>query len=146
MQSPDLERWDRVRATLAKNNLAALVCRLTENVVLLSGYWPILGRSVVVFPADGQPVLISPISEAEAVEQGWIRDVRTFRAWRIGDADPEASIAKLLGQVFAECGLTGKRVGFVSSFGDIAATQRFFEPWAGIHTALASWRAATGNG
>ncbi len=146
MQSPDLERWDQVRATLAKSNLAALVCRLTENVVLLSGYWPILGRSVVVFPADSQPVLIAPVSEAEAMEKGWISDVRTFRAWRIGDADPEASISKLLGQVFAERGLLGKRVGYEGSFGDIAATQRFFEPWAGIHTALASWRAAGGNG
>ncbi len=146
MQSPDLERWDRVRAKLAESGLAALVCRLTENVVLLSGYWPILGRSVVVFPADGQPVLISPVSEAEAVEKGWIADVRTFRAWRIGDADPEESIAKLIGQVFAERGLCGKQVGFEGSFGDIAATQRFFEPWAGIHTALASWRAAGGNG
>jgi Xaa-Pro aminopeptidase len=146
MQSPDLERWDRVRSQLAASNLAALVCRLTENVVLLSGYWPILGRSVVIFPTDSQPVLIAPVSEVEATEKGWISDVRTFRAWRIGDVDPEASISKLLGQVFAERGLLGKRIGYESSFGDIAATQRFFEPWAGIHTALASWRAAGGNG
>ncbi len=146
MQSPDLTRWDRVRAALAKSNVAALVCRLTENVVLLSGYWPILGRSVVVFPAEGQPVLIAPVSETEAAGKGWISDVRTFRAWRLGDADPEASIAKLLGQVFAERGLLGKQVGYEGSFGPIAAPQCFFEPWAGIHTALPTWRAATGNG
>ncbi len=146
MQSPDLERWDRVRAKLSESNLAALVCRLTENVVLLSGYWPVLGRSVVIFPTDGQPVLIAPVSELEATDKGWISDVRTFRAWRIGDIDPEVSIAKLLGQVFAERGLSGKRIGYEGTFGPIAAPQCFFEPWAGIHTALASWRAAGGNG
>lgn len=146
MQSPDLERWNRVRAQLAKSNLAALVCRLTENVVMLSGYWPIMGRSLVIFPTEGNPVLIAPVSEVDESERGWISDVRSFRAWRIGDADPEASVTKLLGQVFAERGLRGKRIGYEGSFGDIAATQRFFEPWAGIHSALADWRSAGGNG
>jgi hypothetical protein len=50
MQAPDLKRWERVQAKLAESNIAALVCRLTENVLMTSGYWPILGRSVVVFP------------------------------------------------------------------------------------------------
>jgi Xaa-Pro aminopeptidase len=146
MQAPDLERWERVQAKLAKSNVAALVCRLTENVVMLSGYWPILGRSVVVFPTEGKPVLLAPVSESGEAEGGWISDVRTFRAWRIGDIDPEASIAKLLGQVFAERGLLGKRIGYEGSFGDIAATQRFFEPWAGVHSVLASWVSAGGGG
>ena len=99
MQAPDLPRWERVQAKLAESNIAALVCRLTENVLMLGGYWPILGRSVVVFPTEGKPVLIAPVSEGGEAEGGWISDVRTFRAWRIGDIDPEASIRKLLGQV-----------------------------------------------
>ena len=146
MQSPDLKRWERVSAKLAESNLAALVCRLTENVVMLSGYWPILGRSLVVFPTDGKPVLLTPVSEAGESERGWISDVRTFRAWRLGDADPEVSLAKLLGQVFAERGLLGKRIGYEGSFGDIAAPQRFFEPWAGVHSVLDSWVSAGGGG
>ena len=83
MQQPDIERWDRVRAALVADNLAALVCRLPENVVMLSGHWPVMGRSVVVFPAEGEPLLLSPVSETRAVELGWIPDVRTFRAWRM---------------------------------------------------------------
>jgi len=146
MQAPDFERWERVQSRLAKSNLSALVCRLTENVVLLSGYWPILGRSIVVFPTEGEPVLLTPVSEIGEAERGWISDVRTFRAWRIGDIDPEASLTKLLGQVFAERGLLGKRIGYEGSFGDIAATQRFFEPWAGIHSVLDSWVKAGGGG
>ena len=146
MQAPDLKRWERVQAKLAESNIAALVCRLTENVLMTSGYWPILGRSVVVFPTEGKPVLIAPVSESGEAERGWISDVRTFRAWRIGDIDPEASISKLLGQVLAERGLLGKRIGFEGTYGDIAATQRFFEPWAGVHSVLASWASAGGGG
>ena len=146
MLAPDVQRWERVQAKLAESNIAALVCRLTENVLMLSGYWPILGRSVVVFPAEGKPVLIAPVSESGEAEGGWISDVRTFRAWRIGDIDPEASISKLLGQVLAERGLLGKRIGFEGTYGDIAATQRFFEPWAGVHSVLASWTKAGGSG
>jgi Xaa-Pro dipeptidase len=146
MQSPDTARWDRVRAKLAESGLDALVCRLTEDVVMLSGYWPILGRSLVIFPTNGAPVLLAPVSEAGECERGWISDVRTFRAWRIGDADPEVSLAKLLGQVFVERGLVGKRIGYEGSFGDIAATQRFFEPWAGVHSVLASYVSAGGGG
>lgn len=146
MQTPDFERWGRVQEQLARSNVAALVCRLTENVVLLSGYWPVLGRSVVIFPAEGDPTLIVPISEIGETESGWISDVRTFRAWRIGDIDPEASISKLIGQVFAERKLLGKRIAYEGSFGDIAAPQRFFEPWAGVHTVLSSWVNAGGGG
>jgi Xaa-Pro aminopeptidase len=100
MHAPDIERWERTRTQLAKNNLDALVCRLTENVLQLSGYWPILGRSVVIFPREGEPVLLAPVSEEGEAERGWISDVRTFRAWRIGDIDPEASLTKLLHQFF----------------------------------------------
>ena len=146
MQAPDLERWERVQARLAESNLAALVCRLTEDVLMLSGYWPILGRSVVVFPTEGKPVLIAPISERAEAERGWISDVRTFRAWRIGDDDPEASITRLIGEVCAERGLLGQRIGYEGTFGDIAATQRFFEPWAGVHSVVKSWADACGGG
>lgn len=144
MESPDLERWDRIRASLAQWNLAAIVCRLPETVVMLSGYWPVLGRSVVVFPAEGEPVLLAPGCEAQAIEHGWIGDVRTFSAWQIGDDDPEAGIVRLLGQVFSERGLHGRRIGFEGSFGDVSALQRILEPWAGIHSTLKSYVAVCG--
>jgi len=131
MESPDNERWARVVASLAENNLSALVCRLPENVVMLSGYWPVLGRSVVVLPTEGEPALIAPASEVSAVERGWIPDVRTFHAWRVGDDDPEASISRLLVQVMADRRLTGRRIGYEGSFGDVAVPQRVLEAWAG---------------
>lgn len=146
MQLPDLDRWDRVRASLAHAGLDVVVCRLPENVVMLSGYWPVMGRSVVVFPADAEPVLLAPTSEVHAVDRGWIPDVRTFTAWRIGDPDPEESLRRLLGQTFEDKGLCGKRIGFEGTFGDVSPIQRSLEGWAGVHSILASWSAVSGEG
>jgi Xaa-Pro dipeptidase len=145
VKAPDLERWDRVRMALTQSNLAALVCRLPENVVMLSGYWPVLGRSLVIFPAEGEPVLLAPGSEASDAEEGWISDIRTFWAWRIGDDDPEASITELLAQLFAERGLREKRIGYEGTFGDVAVVQRVLEAWAGVHSVVASYPAAVGG-
>ncbi len=63
----DEERALRIRDALARHNLDALICRLPENLVLLTGYWPVIGRSVVVVPAQGEPVLIAPSMEEEAL-------------------------------------------------------------------------------
>ena len=145
MQSPDIERWEQVRSVLAADRLDALVCRLPENVVMLSGYWPVMGRSVVIFPTEGDPILLAPVSETTAVELGWITDVRTFRAWRVGDADPEVSLAALLGQAFADRGLKGKRIGYEGSFGDVGIIQRTLEPWAGVGTVVPSLMGASGG-
>lgn len=145
MQRPDTERWDRVRVVLAADNLSALVCRLPENVVMLSGYWPVMGRSVVIFPTEGDPVLLAPVSETTAIELGWIADIRTFRAWRVGDADPEVSLAALLGHAFADRGLRGKRIGYEGSFGDVGIIQRLLEAWAGVTTVVPSWMSASGG-
>lgn len=40
--------------------LDALVLRLPENVLLLSGFWPMIGASFLVFPLTGDPVCIIP--------------------------------------------------------------------------------------
>jgi Xaa-Pro dipeptidase len=142
VQSPDFDRWNRVRETLVSSNLDALVCRLPENVVMLSGYWPVMGRSVVIFPSQGEPVLLAPASEAAAVEMGWIPEVRTFHAWRVGNEDPEVSLTALLRRTLADRALQGKRIGYEGSFGDIAAIQRVLEAWGGVHTTLPAWAGA----
>ncbi len=45
----DPERHERIRAALAKSALDALVCCAPTEVLLLTGYWPVIGASVVVF-------------------------------------------------------------------------------------------------
>ncbi len=54
------ERLDRMRQAMEAESLDALVLRLPENVLLLSGFWPMIGATVLVFPLDGAPVCVIP--------------------------------------------------------------------------------------
>ena len=54
------ERLDRMRRAMQSERLDALILRLPENVLLLSGFWPMIGATVFVFPLDGPPHTIAP--------------------------------------------------------------------------------------
>lgn len=65
----DEERRTAIRRALENAGLDALVVRLPENVLLLSGFWPMNGASHVVASADGRVRCVVPDcyrSEAEA--------------------------------------------------------------------------------
>ena len=125
----DQERRERVRQVLAGAGLDALVCRLPEHVVLLAGSWPVIGRSLVVFPADGNPALIAPRPERDWIDPD-LEDVRAFECWRLTDPPPEESLERLLRDVAEERGLAGKRIGIDAGVGfeDQAPSQRLTEP------------------
>src|SRR5258707_834488 len=49
-----------MRSAMEAARLDALVLQLPENVLLLSGFWPMIGAAFLVFPVDGAPVCIIP--------------------------------------------------------------------------------------
>jgi len=74
------ERLNRMRQAMERENLDAMVLCLPENVLLLSGYWPMIGASVLVFPQDGTPTCINAhCYEAEANLSLWKADVLNYR-------------------------------------------------------------------
>jgi len=102
-------------------DIDVLVCRLTENVLYLSGYFPIVGIALMVFPREGDPVLLAPIDELAWVEDGWVSDVRTFTVWRVNDpGSPAEHIVTLLLELASEHAFPMKRIGFEGSFEHIA--------------------------
>ena len=64
--------------------LDALVCSLPANVLLLTGYWPVVGKSLAV-AAHGRTVVLVPEDERELAEQGWADEIRTFRPASLED-------------------------------------------------------------
>lgn len=124
----DQERWSRVRAALAEAGLDALVCKLAENVVLLSGYYPNTGASMVLFLREGDPVLIGPTFESELMDRGWIADRRLFDTWQNRHPPPPAQLARLLRQAVEEKGLVGAAVGYEADFETIAPNALSGEP------------------
>lgn len=67
----------RVAQVLGADHLDALVVTLPENVLLVSGYWPIVGTAVAVATRDRITVL-APEDESEEADRGWA-EVRTYR-------------------------------------------------------------------
>jgi len=73
------ERVDRIRDALRKNKWDLVVCALPMNVLLLSGYWPVVGSGVAVAFSDGRISLLVPEDEEDLAKRGWADEVRTFK-------------------------------------------------------------------
>src|SRR5207247_4895686 len=80
-------RLQQLRSLMPREGLDALVCRLSENVVLLTGYWPVVGRSAAVLTLEHGPILLAPEMEAYAIKGTWAVVVITFYCWRRVNAD-----------------------------------------------------------
>ncbi len=77
MKNP--ERVDRIRSALRGKQWDVVVCALPMNVLLLSGYWPVVGTGVAVASADGRISLLVPEDEEDLAKNGWADEVRTFK-------------------------------------------------------------------
>lgn len=73
------ERIERIRNTLRDNQWDLVVCALPMNVLLLSGYWPVVGTGVAVVSAEGKIYLLVPEDEEDLARHGWADEVRTFK-------------------------------------------------------------------
>jgi len=136
MPDVDRERWERVRRALAEARLDALVCRLAENVVLLSGYYPNIGGSMVLFPREGEPTLLLPRFENDLADRGWIADRRPYDTWQNRYPSPAENLGRLLRQAVDEKGLRGAVVGYEGDFETIAPNGLSGEP-TGVGAATA---------
>lgn len=73
------ERKARLADALREANWAALVCTLPSHVLLLAGYWPVIGASIAIATRDGQVLLLVPEDELLLARRGWADIVETFR-------------------------------------------------------------------
>ncbi len=61
----DLERLDRIQSALLEAGLDAVVCSIPENVLLATGYFPVVGTSVAVVTREREVILFAPEDEHE---------------------------------------------------------------------------------
>ena len=125
----DNERLSRARAAMAAAGIDALVCRLPENVLLLSGHWPLNGLSFLLFPRYGSPLIIVPhCDEIEARDELWEAECRTFVHGVLTAGDAYAEIGSHLKA--ASAGKRWTRVGIEASFESVAP------PWNAAEIAI----------
>lgn len=81
-------RVDRIRDVMREHSWDLLVCALPVNVLMLSGYWPIIGSGVVCVSREGQIQLLVPKDEEHLAYGGWAHEVSTFEPGSLDDLKP----------------------------------------------------------
>jgi len=64
----DPERIERLQDAMKEAGLDAIACGLPSNVLLLTGYFPVVGRSFAIATREGEVVLFAPRDEADLSE------------------------------------------------------------------------------
>ncbi len=127
MADSERARIERLQTKMAEEGLDALVCRLSENVVYLTDYWPHHGFSVVMLPREGKPLLFAPEVEVEYTKPEWA-EVTAFGWGLLKDGDLYENYKRLLSAAVNRLGLKGKKVGVERTFEVVAPTYRAAEP------------------
>ncbi len=122
----DDSKLDRVRTLMAERDLDALVVRAPDNVLYLTNFWGMKGYDAVVFPREGEPVLIClEASAADAERMAWTKEVRLFAGYHPSDPrPPQARVLEAATAAAAEYGT----VALELSMGTQAADRMVGEP------------------
>jgi Xaa-Pro dipeptidase len=112
----DRQRIEELQTALAANGLDAAVFSSSENVVSISGYWPMNGTCVAIVPQTGEPHLLVPAGEEFwAARCGW-PNLHVYQAGRVQDAPLATTVETQLRRLTQSAVRTGGRVGVEGPF------------------------------
>lgn len=113
-------RHARNRQAMIDFDLDVLICRLPENVLLLTGYWPLSSAAFVVAPRDGVSYLIAPDTEVAFMPADTALDVRVYTSALIDSPHPLRALGLHLRDILRSAGLERARIGYEASFEAVA--------------------------
>ncbi len=137
MSEVDNLRRDRLREQMSEASLDAVICKLPENVVYLTNYWPHHGFSVAAFTKDGETLLFLPEIEQDYADPDWA-GISTFGWGLLKDGDLYESYAEILLEIRTRFDLGNARIGVERELEITGPTYRMAEPvvpgglWAGL--------------
>lgn len=111
------ERRTRMRKAMEAQELDVLILRLPENVLLLSGHWPMIGAVYLVFPLEGKATCILPACYQQEASVSLEDCEAKFLPYGGASDPPYVSCVKLLLETI-DCGW--KRVGYEGNFEFVA--------------------------
>src|SRR5215469_12594606 len=125
----DEAKLNRVRSLMKDQDLSALVVRAPDNVLYLSNYWCMKGYDAVVFPRQGDPVLIVLEPQlADARRNAWTSNLLLFKGYDERDPrPPQYRALDLALDQLKKRGLTDK-VGVELNMGTQSADRMVAEP------------------
>lgn len=127
MDKKERQRVEALQKSMIQAGMEAIICRLPENVVFLTDYWPHHGFSVALLPKEGKPLLFIPEVEAEYARSDWA-EIKPFGWGLLKDGDLYENYESLISSASDRFGLKGKRIGMEMSFEIVAPSYRIAEP------------------
>jgi Xaa-Pro aminopeptidase len=108
----DPERRSRVIAMLREEKLDALICSAPTQVLLLTGYWPVIGNSIAIFTVDGEVRVLLPEDEHEIASHSSNAVLTDFHPELLHIlTTPKEAIEKPLTHLCRKLSITQARVG-----------------------------------
>ncbi len=106
------ERIALIQKALAEHDLDAVVCALPANVLMLTGYWPVVGASIAIAVRDGSIAVIAPEDELNFARKGWAQ-VISFKPSSLDKLTSAAESAREpLRDAAAQVGISRARIGY----------------------------------
>lgn len=105
----DPERHSRLVRAITDAGLDAIICSSATDVLLCTGYWPVMSMSLSVFTADGEVHAILPEDEQELAEATSGAELLTYKPSSLDDI---SSVGTRLGAPLAK---VGRRLGLLNS-------------------------------
>jgi len=106
------QRLSLNRQVLLSSGLDAVVCAQPANIMLVSGYYPVVGTSIAIATSTSV-TLIVPKDENDLAEAGWADDIRTFND---GSLDRLVTLTQAAHPVLADAvqsmGLSRAQIGY----------------------------------
>jgi Xaa-Pro aminopeptidase len=111
----DPERRKRVAAAMTAAGLDAVICASSTEVLLLTGYWPVMGTSVAIFSKNGDVRAIIPEDEADLAAKTSGAQLIPYRPGRLDELiTPAEALTRPLDTVLQEMNLVRGTVGVES--------------------------------
>lgn len=108
----DQERVSRIQQALHSAGLDAIVCALPGNVLLLTGYWPVVGSSIAIATRGGEISVIAPEDEIDLAQQGWA-EVQAFRPSSLDKlSDAAEQVREPLRNILSKLGMQHGNIGY----------------------------------
>jgi Xaa-Pro aminopeptidase len=142
----DQTKLDRVRALMNDQEVTALVVRAPDNILYLANYWCMKGYDAVVFPREGDAILIAIEPQlTDAQRNSWTKDIRLFKGYDERDPRPPQYRALVLAlDVLKQRGLTDK-VAIELNMGTQAADRMVGEPTTPTQSYFDAFRKVAGQ-
>src|SRR3954469_9973550 len=106
------QRREWIVSALQSAHLDAVVCGLPRNVLMLSGYWPMLGKSIAIATQDGRIALLAPEGDQPFLS---LADAHLIRTYPPGSLErlitPVQAVLPGLRELFSELGLQNASLG-----------------------------------